>query len=665
MKFYLITATFTGSAEKAPQGDGEENREQLCYSDGNNGRAFVSEIEDGQVSIAVVHKDFNFNPTEFPIPWDKIAVIPNEITYNEITSAEFAQYLSMAEGNRYLLRPRSLLQRFHLKRLLSPDGLLAENRGYRETCIPENSTREEIEAELEKALWKRSFKDELDRIYTAPMKEGYFGHPVHYVLMGDNYENRNIATSALIRALYGVKRIRSRRYCEISLSNFNMGDLQCLERLYDCYAGGTIVIKYRADACREGGVEDVAFEAIDAFCEQILAHNRDVLTIFCFPRFCRKENETFIERFPNLSFIEIEEGSVSREEARGYVIAKAKESEFEASESLLSKLSEDKEYSLKEIDDIYAKWEANYVKTDIFPQYSQVSSVRANVVSEKPKSDAYDELQAMVGLAEVKKMIDSIIDYAKMQKLFREQKHFSSRPALHMCFTGNPGSAKTTVARLLAQILRDHKVLANGHIIECGRADLVGKYVGYTAPIIKHRFIQARGGILFIDEAYSLVDDKDGMYGDEAINTIVQEMENSRNDVIVVFAGYPDKMEGFLNKNPGLRSRIAFHVPFADYNAEELYAITELLAKKSELTLSGNVKSKLIPLYERACQSNDFGNGRFARTMLEKATMRQASRLVAGDIDFLSSADLAVLYADDFVLEENAISAKAHRRIGF
>jgi AAA+ superfamily predicted ATPase len=234
-----------------------------------------------------------------------------------------------------------------------------------------------------------------------------------------------------------------------------------------------------------------------------------------------------------------------------------------------------------------------------------------------------------------------------------------------MCFTGNPGSAKTTVARLLAQILRDHKVLANGHIIECGRADLVGKYVGHTAPIIKHRFIQARGGILFIDEAYSLVDDKDGMYGDEAINTIVQEMENSRNDVIVVFAGYPDKMEGFLNKNPGLRSRIAFHVPFADYNAEELYAITELLAKKSELTLSGNVKSKLIPLYERACQSNDFGNGRFARTMLEKATMRQASRLVAGDIDFLSSADLAVLYADDFVLEENAISAKAHRRIGF
>lgn len=106
-------------------------------------------------------------------------------------------------------------------------------------------------------------------------------------------------------------------------------------------------------------------------------------------------------------------------------------------------------------------------------------------------------------------------------------------------------------------------------------------------------------------------------------------------------------------------------MPFADYNAEELYAITELLAKKNELTLSDDVKSKLIPLYERACRSNDFGNGRFARTMIEKATMRQASRLISGDIDSLSSADVVVLCADDFAVEENAISAKIQRRIGF
>lgn len=144
---------------------------------------------------------------------------------------------------------------------------------------------------------------------------------------------------------------------------------------------------------------------------------------------------------------------------------------------------------------------------------------------------------------------------------------------MHMVFIGNSGTAKTTAARLFARIMKDNGLLSKGQLIEVGRGDLVGKCVGWTAQTVQAKFKVAIGGVLFIDEAYSLVDKHSGSFGDEAINTIVQEMENHREDVVAIFAGYPNKMEGFLQKNPGLRSRIAFHVPFADYTSDEISTI--------------------------------------------------------------------------------------------
>ena len=149
---------------------------------------------------------------------------------------------------------------------------------------------------------------------------------------------------------------------------------------------------------------------------------------------------------------------------------------------------------------------------------------------------------------------------------------------LHMVFTGNPGTAKTTVARLLAGIMKEEKISTTGAFVECGRSDLVGKYVGWTAKIVKEKFKEASGGILFIDEAYSLLDDSNS-FGAEAINTIVQEMENHRDDVLVIFAGYPDMMNDFIDSNAGLRSRIAFHVDFPDYDVDELNEILCVMAK--------------------------------------------------------------------------------------
>ena len=187
------------------------------------------------------------------------------------------------------------------------------------------------------------------------------------------------------------------------------------------------------------------------------------------------------------------------------------------------------------------------------------------------------------------------------------------------------------MARLFAEILKDEKVLSTGNFVEVGRADLVGEFVGETAPLVKKRFKEAMGGILFIDEAYSLCDGYENGFGDEAITTIVQEMENNRDNVIVVFAGYPHQMKQFLSRNPGLSSRIAFHINFEDYTVEELIDITKLMVSKKQMFITDEAMDKLKKHYESVSYSNDFGNGRFARKLLEEAEMNLAERLLQFD----------------------------------
>ena len=316
--------------------------------------------------------------------------------------------------------------------------------------------------------------------------------------------------------------------------------------------------------------------------------------------------------------------------------------------------------------DIKDKYEdSDWIKTPlvIFLNNTYDLLIKKEVIKAAPKGSAYDELQEMIGLSDAKQVIQKALNYYKMQKLYEEKGVKRDRPAMHMVFTGNPGTAKTTVARLFARIMKENGLLSKGQLIEVGRADLVGKYVGWTAPTVKSKFKAALGGVLFIDEAYSLVEDRDGLYGDEAINTIVQEMENHRDDVVVIFAGYPDKMEGFLQKNPGLRSRIAFHVPFADYNSEELCCIAKLIGKNKGLSFSEDAVAKLETIFDLARQQNDFGNGRYVRNILEQARMSQATRLMEADFDSITTEDVVTIKAED--IAEPKAKPKEKRRIGF
>lgn len=282
-----------------------------------------------------------------------------------------------------------------------------------------------------------------------------------------------------------------------------------------------------------------------------------------------------------------------------------------------------------------------------------------------PAKESYREmLDGLIGLDQVKQQVKKIAAYAMMKRDLAALDRESLPIALNMEFTGNPGTAKTTVARIMAGILYEIGLLPDDRLIEVGRADLVGKYVGHTADKVKEIFKQAKGKLLFIDEAYSLVENRRGDYGDEAINTIVQEMENCREDTVVIFAGYPDEMKEFFSRNPGLRSRVPFTIHFSDYSADELAQIAEAEAKKRGFSISSAAAEKLLSICRVAAQQPKLGNGRFCRNLIEDAILGYASRAYGGDGS--PAARDFVLMADDFAAPDTAqFASEQPRRIGF
>lgn len=242
----------------------------------------------------------------------------------------------------------------------------------------------------------------------------------------------------------------------------------------------------------------------------------------------------------------------------------------------------------------------------------------------------------LIGLAPVKRRIREIAAFLLIARA-RERLGFSSAPpTLHMAFTGNPGTGKTTVALRMASILHRLGYSRKGHLVSVTRDDLVGQYIGHTAPKTKEVLKRAMGGVLFIDEAYYLYrpeNEKD--YGQEAIEILLQVMENQREDLTVILAGYTARMNTFFQSNPGFRSRIAHHIDFPDYTDEELLAITEKLAQDTEYRLSPGARAALREYIALRRQQPNFANARSMRNAFDRARLRQAMRLfqLEGDVD--------------------------------
>ena len=241
--------------------------------------------------------------------------------------------------------------------------------------------------------------------------------------------------------------------------------------------------------------------------------------------------------------------------------------------------------------------------------------------------DALD--RELVGLAPVKTRIREIASLLVIDRLRRGFGLESERPSLHMSFTGSPGTGKTTVAMRMAEILHRLGYLARGHLVSVTRDDLVGQYIGHTAPKTREVLKRAMGGVLFIDEAYYLYrQDNERDYGQESIEILLQVMENQRNDIVVVLAGYKDRIDTFFESNPGMQSRIAHHIDFPDYSLDELMEIAELMLTRQRYELTPEAAASFRELLERRMTLPRFANARSVRNALERCRLRQANRLV-------------------------------------
>ena len=621
---------------------------QACY-------LFAVSSKDRKILFGAITKDIDDIENIFWKYAKNLSVQIEKAKIEEVTYKVWRGLLRSAERNDFISDDVNVSELFGIENLTGQ---------VKEYMLGRIDSREKLMETARSLLLGATLGTELERIYMGGRKKKT-GHPVHYLIRTDDRVVSERICETLLAALFANGRIKSKRYCVVEYGNGSGGPDEAYDALYQSSENGAVIVRYQGENLGEMRHSRGGEDNVSSLCETVLRYKNKVLTILCLPRECSKAKDSFFEMLGTTVFVELYEDVVFGEDAKKYLKLRAKECHISADKKLIAAIDDrERGFQVKELNRIFDEWYDHKLRFSIYPQYKEMASVKQQIVKENPRGSAYARLQELVGISGAKRVMIQAINYYKAQKLFADRGMKTEKPSMHMVFTGNPGTAKTTVARLFAQIMKENGLLSKGELYEVGRADIVGKYVGHTAPLVKQAFCRAKGGVLFIDEAYSLMDGKDGLYGDEAINTIVQEMENHREDTVVIFAGYPDKMEQFLKKNPGLRSRIAFHIPFDDYSEEELCQIAELIARDKGLELSEGAIAKLHENFAVAKESEDFGNGRYVRNLIEKAKMALANRLIEQDIDAVTERDIVTICEEDV---ETYVENKREtgRRIGF
>ena len=590
-----------------------EKTESLFQKSDQRNMIFTTSLKDATIVFGGILQtgeniDKLFQEYRNTIPFEVEDPKIEEVTFNALQAM-----LSSACRNDYIGDDDEVLMSFGISELSSHIG-----PEFGEALIDKENDISKIKKTVDDMLFSKTMLPEIERIYEKENVNNILGHPVHYIVQADDRNIRKTVYKLLLLALYNNGRLKNRRYTFIDFNERSRFPGATFNSIYKSSTGGAVVVRFTSDAGEGDEFGNRARGVIAAICDIATRYKQKVLTIICLPKTAKSARDVFLMNWGNTAFVELHEDVVSSAKAAAYLKTRAKENNVSADKKLTTLIDEEKSYTATELNEVFDSWFQQKLCNEIYPQYKTAETVKTKLKQEEPRGSSYDRLQKLIGLKNAKEVMNQALNYFKIQKMFADKGLKNERPSMHMLFTGNPGTAKTTVARLFAEIMKENELLSNGEIIEVGRADLVGEYVGHTAPLVKAAFAKAKGGVLFIDEAYSLVDGRSGMFGDEAINTIVQEMENNRKDTIVIFAGYPDKMEEFLNKNPGLRSRIAFHVPFDDYNSEELCEIAQLIAGEKGFKIEEGAIEKLANCFEIASKRSDFGNGRYARNIIEK-----------------------------------------------
>ena len=626
-------------------------------------KIYVSIIYKNLVTLAGCLEgfDMDFMAETVRVFLKEIELDATDITVKEITFFRFTELLATASKNDFIEDDDDELSQIGVDDIRRFGG---SDRLTESIC---DGIRDEESARM----FARSItcfpeiSDEVNRILSAPNDDGLKIHPVHYVLMSDDREQREKARDLLVGSLFLAKRLSSRRICLFGQNLIEFGGRydSIVHSVFKSQEGATVILQPEMGNHVAGFLDSNDFQ-LRILCSGLRKNHKRTLSITEIGSSDDKLLDEIRTKLPNIRLVVLREKAMTLDTAKNYLSSLAAEDGIESVSNLVSALpSGDGKLFPTELKSMYDRWLNRHLCEEIYPQYKDIE-LNGDTLEAKPEGDAYTKLMDMVGLTEAKETLRNALNFHKAKNRYSEFGLKVNTPSRHMVFTGNPGSAKTTVARLFAQILKDNGILKDGKFIEAGRYNIVDKYLGGTAPRVHRLFESATEGVLFIDEAYSLVDGERGLYGDEAINTIVQEMENHRSDVIVIFAGYPDKMKAFLDSNPGLTSRIAFHVRFDDYDTDELFRILQLFAIEQKMTLAPDVEERVRGFFDQVRECPDFGNGRFVRNLFEQAQMRQSTRLISVKPGELTREDITTLIADDFVLSET-YAASPRRQMGF
>ncbi|HBZ41629.1 MAG: hypothetical protein A2Y20_04080 [Firmicutes bacterium GWF2_51_9] len=488
-----------------------------------------------------------------------------------------------------------------------------------------------------------SMKHVLNEIKSRRSSGKFLGHLYHFRLSSRNSDQSQAIVHSIINSMTKSGCLLSRRLLRLEVDNFTRLTLDEYVHVFDEMMGGSIWI-YSRIAPDDDNLAGNNINQLDYLLEFISKYRHSVLVFLESDSTSGPMLNQLVKELSPIRFVEINDVDFSLVNA--IKIAKKTLS------GIGLKITSDK------LKAHYPKNQISYSITEVNAAVDSVIDGHLNLPIVTPRrnskiviedsSDSLSQLNQFIGLKEVKKQISEFVKYYEVKKRYGDLGFPQDEFSCVMAFHGNPGTAKTSIARIMAKVLREKGILSVGGLIEVGRSNLVGKYVGWTSVQVKEIFESAKGNVLLIDEAYSLVDEKNGLYGDEAINAIVTELGKRYQDLVVVFAGYSDPMNDFIDRNPGLRSRIQLIIEFPDYSATELTQIAMKMVKDQSLMIDRDALELLERHFRRINQNENFGNGRYVYNIIEKAKRRLASRLYDLDSSQVDEAIVKTLLVEDF-----------------